>query len=110
VLFDDQWAAANPQLATSILRYGSNWDPFRDPKRTRNEPSPAEVAEQAWSKALAAHEGKPVVAYRATDRFVVDQVVEHSKFGRGIIKRVEGTKVEVLFQSGTKLLAHDLKT
>lgn len=110
VLFDDQWAAAHPQLATSLLRYGSHWDPFRDPKRARKELSEAEIAEQAWKKALAPHEGKPVAAYRATERFAVDQVLEHSKFGRGIVKRVDGSKVEVLFQSGTKLLAHDMKT
>lgn len=109
VLFDDQWAAANPNLATSLLRYGSNWDPFKDPKRTRKELSPEEVAEQAWKAALAPHEGKPAVAYRATEKFGVDQVLEHAKFGRGIVKRVDGTKVEVLFQSGAKLLAHDMK-
>ena len=109
VIFDDQWAAAHPQLATSILRYGAHWDPFRDPKRAKKELSEAEIAEQAWKKALATHEDKPAVPYRATERFAVDQVVEHSKFGRGIIKRVEGSKVEVLFQSGAKLLAHDMK-
>lgn len=109
VLFDDQWAAAHPDLATSILRYGSNWDPFRDPKRARKELTEAEIAEQAWNKAMAPHEGQAAVAYRATERFVVDQVVEHSKFGRGIVKRVDATKVEVLFQSGAKLLAQALK-
>ncbi len=29
-LFDDTWAAANADLASSILRYGSGWDPFSD--------------------------------------------------------------------------------
>ncbi|HRI68501.1 MAG TPA: hypothetical protein PK156_29935 [Polyangium sp.] len=109
VLFDDQWAAANPHLATSLLRYGSHWDPFREPKRAKKELSEAEIAEQAWKKALTPYEGKPAAAYRATERFTVDQVIEHSKFGRGIVKRVDGSKVEVLFQSGAKLLAHDMK-
>jgi len=110
VLFDDLWASAHPQLATSILRYGAHWDPFADPKRARQEPTPEEIAEQAWKTALAPHEGKPAVAYRATERFGVDQIIEHSKFGRGLVKRVDGSKVEVLFQSGAKLLAHDMKT
>ena len=110
VLFDDQWAAAHPHLATSLLRYGSHWDPFRDPKRARKEPTEAELAEQAWKKAVEPYEGKPAPAYRATEKFAVDQVLDHSKFGRGVVKRiVDGTKVEVLFQSGAKLLAHDLK-
>ena len=109
VLFDDMWAAAHPDLATSILRYASHWDPFRDPKRARKEPTEAELAEQAWKTAMASHEGKPATAYRSTERFVVDQIVDHAKFGRGVVKRVDGTKVEVLFQTGTKLLAHDMK-
>ena len=28
ILFDDRWAAAHPDLAASILRYGRDWDPF----------------------------------------------------------------------------------
>lgn len=109
VLFDDMWAAAHPDLATSILRYASHWDPFRDPKRARKEPTEAELAEQAWKKAMASHEGKPATPYRSSERFVVDQILDHSKFGRGVVKRVDGTKVEVLFESGAKLLAHDMK-
>src|SRR6185369_8617927 len=28
ILFDDRWAAANPELATSILHYAEQADPF----------------------------------------------------------------------------------
>jgi hypothetical protein len=28
ILFDDRWAAAHPDLASSVLRYASGWDPF----------------------------------------------------------------------------------
>jgi hypothetical protein len=28
ILFDDRWAAAQPALAASILRYAKSWDPF----------------------------------------------------------------------------------
>lgn len=109
VIFDDIWASAHRDLATSILRYGSDWDPFDDPKRARKEASPEEIAEQAWKKAMAPHEGKKAVDYRASERFAVDQVIDHSKFGRGLVTRVDGSKVEVMFQSGTKLLAHEMK-
>jgi hypothetical protein len=30
ILFDDVWAAAHPDLARSLLRYGSRWDPLRE--------------------------------------------------------------------------------
>ncbi|HEX5877896.1 MAG TPA: hypothetical protein VF468_06170, partial [Actinomycetota bacterium] len=29
-LFDDVWAAAHPDLAASLLRCATGWDPFRD--------------------------------------------------------------------------------
>lgn len=29
-LFDDLWASANPDLAASLLRYASGWDPWND--------------------------------------------------------------------------------
>jgi 3-oxoacyl-ACP reductase-like protein len=30
IFFDDSWASANADLASSILRYASGWDPFSD--------------------------------------------------------------------------------
>ena len=27
-LFDTRWAAANPDLARSLLRYAAHWDPY----------------------------------------------------------------------------------
>ncbi len=30
IFFDDLWASANPDLASSLLRYASGWDPFTD--------------------------------------------------------------------------------
>jgi hypothetical protein len=27
-LFDDVWAASHPELAASLLRYATHWDPF----------------------------------------------------------------------------------
>jgi hypothetical protein len=27
-LFDDNWAASHPELAASLLRYATHWDPF----------------------------------------------------------------------------------
>ncbi len=109
VLFDDLWAAAHPALAASILRYAWTWDPFRDP-RPLKEPTEAELNEEAWKKAMAPKEGEAAVAYRATERFVLGQVIDHSKFGRGLVKRVDGGKIDVVFQTGSRLLAHEMKT
>jgi hypothetical protein len=32
IVFDDRWAAAHPALASSVLRYTRNWDPFERKK------------------------------------------------------------------------------
>ena len=41
-LFDDVWAAGHPELAASLLRYASWWDPFAvadDHRRDADPPS-----------------------------------------------------------------------
>ena len=61
----------------------------------------------SWDTDVAAHAGEPFVAYAATHRFAKDTRLEHKVFGKGIVTRVEGTKIEVLFKEGTKKLAHN---
>jgi hypothetical protein len=47
-------------------------------------------------------------AYSATERYASGDVVQHATFGIGVVTAVkDGTKVEVLFESGPKLLVHD---
>jgi hypothetical protein len=36
ILFDDLWAAAHPELASSLLHYASHWDPFHGLQAARN--------------------------------------------------------------------------
>ena len=106
VLFDDRWAAAHPALAASILRYANGWDPLCDPPPPEPVETEAEQKERAWKEALVGRMEDPAAAYRTTARFAPGDLVEHTKFGRGLVRRVDGGKIEVLFKDGARLLAH----
>jgi hypothetical protein len=54
-------------------------------------------------------EGKPdgsFVPWAMSTRFVKGDLILHSKFGKGMVLGVEGTRIEVLFQDGKKKLGH----
>lgn len=113
ILFDDRWAAAHPALAASILRYAHGWDPF--PYRKAPELSPEEAAaastkkkERAWSKALEGRTAAQARTYKPSDRFALNEVLQHAKFGLGLVQRVEDSRIEVLFKDGPRVLAHGM--
>jgi hypothetical protein len=46
-------------------------------------------------------------AYSPSDQYETGDVLEHPKFGRGVTTAVkDATKIEVLFESGSKTLIH----
>lgn len=54
-------------------------------------------------------EGKPdedFTPYKLSQRFVLGQLVQHSKFGKGVIVDADALRVEILFQDGKKKLGH----
>ena len=54
MLFDDRWAAAHPDLAASILRYGREWDPFA-PTRAPKAPKLSKPSEELSDVAASGH-------------------------------------------------------
>ena len=123
ILFDDRWAAANPDLATSMLHYAEHADPFA-PLRAARPPAPAAKAkadkpkakgpsksavakdEKAWKAAIGERETDGAPTYRPTSRLDAGALISHTKFGLGVVTRTETTKVEVLFRDGPRLLVH----
>jgi len=107
ILFDDRFAAANPALAASILRYGRTWDPMEDPEPPRRAETEAERKARVFRQAVAGREAEEGAPYRPTERFSPGQIVKHAKFGRGLVQRaVDAGKIEVLFQDGARILVH----
>ncbi|MFT3765876.1 MAG: hypothetical protein QM820_10210 [Minicystis sp.] len=109
IVFDDRWATAYPDYAGSLLRYATDWDPF--PWQQEESPmSAATIAarthEAAWEMALEGRGPESARRYRPADRFTAGEILDHSKFGLGIVRRVEASKIEVLFRDATRTLAH----
>ncbi len=60
-----------------------------------------------WERLLSADGNPEAKLYSMTERFQTDEVVDHKSLGIGIVERVQpGNKIEVLFESGKKLLVH----
>lgn len=112
ILFDDRWGAAHPDLASSILRYATGWDPFPSPGEADRKPgeTAASRQEQVWTEAVAGRTEAEARAFRITERFASGELVNHTKFGLGAVSRVEPTKIDVIFRDATRTLAHGTKT
>jgi hypothetical protein len=61
----------------------------------------SELARLGWRAAE-----KPVLPYSATQTFVVGEVIEHPKFGRGSVVSTMGQRVDVEFTDGKVTLVH----
>jgi hypothetical protein len=60
-----------------------------------------------YQSLLKAKDSVPPKIYSPKDKYEAGDILEHSKFGRGITMAVkDGTKIEVLFESGQKTLIH----
>lgn len=59
-----------------------------------------------WDEHVANAPDAHFVTYSLNSKFERSQLIEHSKFGRGIVTNVDGARIEVLFQEGTKKLSH----
>lgn len=135
ILFDDRWAAAHPELATSILHYTEQADPFTQQRAATRPTAPAEKAAPAsaagkagkapskarskakasqaaskdeanWKAAVGDRDEATALGYRPTLRFGEGNLITHAKFGVGVVTRAEGTKCEILFKDGPRIMVH----
>ncbi len=79
--------------------------PARAPRRGAASRKPPRGG---WKTVLAGVEGSsPTRRYELAERFSVNDIVEHPSFGTGVVRNVmPGDKIEVLFEGGSKILAH----
>ena len=75
----------------------------------REDDSPAwakpEGPEPKWADVDSKPDGS-FVPFALSSRFAKGDLIMHPKFGKGLVLGVEGTRIEVLFQSGKKKLGH----
>jgi hypothetical protein len=75
------------------------------PVSGKGKKEPGRAEREEWESLRASMEGKPLLPYDMGGRYRVNDLVEHSVFGTGIVLRITGpSKMEVHFQSGKKLL------
>jgi hypothetical protein len=88
------------------VRSGGGASAARTP-RTRVPISSIRVAE-LWQKKLAESKAVPY-PYQAQTKYKVGDLIEHTKFGMGIVEEVRGLgKMAVLFREGEKVLIHSV--
>ena len=89
--------AAKPAPRTSGMK--------STPVSRKSGKDPGSAEREEWESLRGTMEGKPAQAYDMDGKFRANDLVEHAVFGLGIVLRVAGpNKMEVLFQSGKKLL------
>jgi hypothetical protein len=59
-----------------------------------------------WTEHMAGKEAATFVPYALTAKYEKGALIEHPKFGKGIVTKVEGAKLEVSFEDGAKKLGH----
>ncbi|MCA9587568.1 MAG: hypothetical protein KC657_19715 [Myxococcales bacterium] len=62
--------------------------------------------EKTWAERMDGKEDGAFVRYALADRYGKDQLLEHTKFGRGVVVESDAHRVEVLFEAGVKKLGH----
>lgn len=59
-----------------------------------------------WAEAVEGKGPKDFKAYAVSSTYLQGDLLKHPKFGEGVVLAVEPTKIEVLFESGPRKLAH----
>ena len=73
----------------------------RPPKEPRASRDPVERFEKP---AVSADLSKPQRTYRASEKFVVGERLDHPSFGQGVVEISEPGKITVFFASGRRVL------
>ena len=63
---------------------------------------------ELWTEAIGKASGK-AKDYTIREIFEVNELLDHKKFGPGIVQAIIDGKIEVLFQHEIKTLVHNLK-
>jgi hypothetical protein len=83
---------------------------FRDPaaapkpRRARSKDADGTARSVTWESALAEAKGRPH-PYRMDAKYRIGDVVDHDRFGKGIVLKLYVNKCDVLFQDRERLMA-----
>jgi hypothetical protein len=69
------------------------------------DPKPAEPV-KTWAEHMEGKGDDAFAAYAMSATFQKGAYITHTKFGKGVVIGVEGPRIEVLFEDGSKKLGH----
>jgi hypothetical protein len=99
---EHNYHALKEEKAPATHRATMPRDRTSSPASTKKEVPPRYREE--WEAALAGKDSAIAKEYDMTGKFMKDNLVRHPVFGIGIVTTVAGTKMDVLFADGPKLL------
>jgi hypothetical protein len=70
------------------------------------KPSTPPEPEPTWEGDVAGKPDEAFVPYALTSKFDKGALINHPKFGKGIVVRSEGKLIDVRFQDGDRKLGH----
>ena len=74
-------------------------------KRSKKASKKTVSVGQLWMEEMGKASGK-AKAYSIREKFIAGDIIDHKKFGPGIVQELIDDKIEVLFQHELKLLVH----
>jgi hypothetical protein len=75
-------------------------------KNTKRTSGGSSKVREIWAQRMESHGGDSQRLYTIRDQYEVDEVLEHTKFGRGVVtKLISALKMRVLFEDGEHVLA-----
>lgn len=87
----------------SVHRFRNPGDPPAD-RKPKEKKAGASGAAAQWETAMAGSSGN-AQPYRMDAKYSVGDVVDHDRFGRGVVRELFVNKCEVLFRDGERLMA-----
>ena len=72
------------------------------------DPQQKDAKPADWANAMAGKTDADFVAYAVKTTYAMGALIKHPKFGNGVVVGVEAQKIDVLFESGERKLAHAL--
>lgn len=62
-----------------------------------------------WTKSVSGKPESSFKSYGVKETYAMGDFVQHTKFGPGVVVGVEPSKVDILFETGSKKLVHAME-
>jgi hypothetical protein len=103
-------AMAEEEIAKVKCKICNSTHKFRDPadvkkpRQTKKKADESKTAEAVWETCVAEATGKEC-EYDMTGKYRVGDIVLHTTFGRGVVRKLYLNKCDVLFKDKERLMA-----